>query len=266
VSFWQLESDASFPGHTFAGFGRYGLFEILDATPTFRVLLNLTTSPTQPPTGSYRLPPASVTGAETARFPLVGSGSARVISPPVRARMIAGRPYLLIDMGRQGQFPVVPRVGITGLWGTATLLDSRRLTSYVRDVSLISERQYDQLVPPRAISRFPHDLGDPGLEYSGIFEDGWVGKDSYVRISGAPGHFVVRANVLAQAQVQHLRVIINGLTVWSHDVKPGPLSVGFPLTRSSGPRRVELSFTHASRLSAQDRRTAAAQLTYVGVE
>ncbi len=85
VSFWQLEGDPSFPGRTFSGFGRFALFQILGSTPRVRVVLDLTMSPTNPPSGSYSLPPAGVFGADRVRFPVVGSGSARVRLAPAYA-------------------------------------------------------------------------------------------------------------------------------------------------------------------------------------
>ena len=121
VSFWQLEGDTSFPGHTFSGFGRYALFQILNPTPTVRVALELTTSPLAGTPSLYRLPPAAMAGADRVPFPVVGSGSARVISPPLRPAIISGRAYVLLDMGRNGQLPVVPRPGLTDLSGRVGL-------------------------------------------------------------------------------------------------------------------------------------------------
>jgi hypothetical protein len=264
VSIWQLERDPSFPGRTFAGFGRYALFEILGASREVRLVLDLTTSPTQPPNGSYLLPPASVVGATRVPLPLVGSGSGRVVSPPVRPRVIGGRPYILLDMGRKGQFPIVPRPGATGLWGSSVLLDSRLLTSYVRDISLIPANA-SRHAPPAALRSLPRDLGSPGLEYSGIFEDGWVAKDSYARISGEPGRLTIRGEVAPAPRDQRLQVLVDGRPVWSRDVRPGPLSIGVSVASSPRSRKVELRFAGASRLAPADPRQVAARLTYLGV-
>ena len=71
-------------GRTFSGFGRYALLQVLDPSPIVRVVLDFTISPTQRQQGVYPLPPAAMVGAERVRFPVVGSGSARVVSPPLR--------------------------------------------------------------------------------------------------------------------------------------------------------------------------------------
>jgi len=266
VSFWQLEADPSFPGRTFAGFGRYALFQVIGSTPTVRVVLDFTTSPLRTRSGSPSLPPAAAAGADRVRFPVVGSGSARVVSPPLRPKMIDGRPYIVLDMGRSGQFPLVPRPGLTGLWGKSVILDPRLLTSYIRDISLVTPAQYSRLRAPAAIRSIPAGLADPGLEYSGIYEDGWVGQTSYARLAGGPaGHLVIRALVLPRPTGQRLRVLVNGRTLKSLNVKPGSMDLDVALPAAAGPRTVELRWAGVTRLAAADRRSAAANLTFLGV-
>jgi hypothetical protein len=267
VSFWQLENDPSFPGRTFAGFGRYALFQILGPTPTMRVVLELSTSPIQRRSGSQLLPPAGVAGGgQRARFPVIGSGSARVISPPIRPTIINGRPYIMLDMGRKGEYPLVPRPGLTDLWKKSASLDPRAITSYVRDVSLISADNYDRLRAPSAIRSFPANLANPNLEYSGIYEDGWIGQTSYAKLSGGPaGHLVVRALVVPRSQGQRLRVIVNGRSVLSRTMKPGLLNVDVAIPPSARRRMVELRWAGATRLAAPDTRSAAAHLTFLGI-
>jgi hypothetical protein len=266
VSLWQLESDPSFPGRTFSGFGRYALFQVLDPTRTVRLVLDFTTSPIQTPGGSFLLPPAAAVGKERAPLPVAGSGSARVISSPIRPLLIDGRPYVVLDMGRKGNFPLVPRPGITGLWGKSVLLDTRLLTSYVRDISVISPAEYAKLTPPSQIRSIPADLANPNLEYSGIFEDGWIGRTSYARLAAGPaGRLVLHALVLPEPHGQRLRVLVNSRTVVSRSVAPGPVDVDVPLSASAGARTVELRWTSASRLSAADPRSVSARLTSLGV-
>jgi hypothetical protein len=266
VSLWQLESDPSFRGQTFSGFGRYALFQVLDATQTVRLVLDFTTSPIQIPNGSFRLPPAAVVGTSRARFPVIGSGSARVISAPLRPMLIGGRPYVVLDMGRTGQFPLVPRPGITGLWGKSVLLDPRVLTSYVRDISVVSPAQYARLRAPSAIRSIPADLGNADLQYSGIFEDGWVGQTSYARLRGGPaGRLILRALVAPGTKAQRLRVLVNGRTVVARRTVAGSFELDVPIPASAAMRTVTLRWAQAARLSARDRRSVSALLKYLGV-
>jgi hypothetical protein len=266
VSFWQLEPDPSFPGHTFSGFGRYALFQVLGATSRVRVVLNFTTSSTNPPSGSYRLPPAAVVGSDRVRFPVSGSGSARVVSPTLKPWIVGGQPYVLLDMGMLGEFPLVLRPGVTGLWGKSVVLDPRLLTSYVRDVSLVSVAKYDRMRAPAAIRNIPADLANPNLEYSGIYEDGWVAQESYAQLSGGPAaRLVIHAVVPPRRHGQKLRVLVNGLALASRSVRSGSLDLDLPLPASSGRRKIELRWAGVTPLTAPDRRSAAAHLTFLGV-
>jgi hypothetical protein len=265
VSFWQLEEDPFFEGQTFAGAGRYALFQILNGSSTVRVALNFTTTPL----GSRRaqmLPAASVEGSERVRFPVVGSGSARVFSPPLRPRIIDGRPYIVLDMGRRGRLPDVPRPGLAGLWGKSVILDPRALTSYVRDVSLVAEDEYRKVTPPMAIRSIPADLANPNLEYSGIYEDGLIGRVSYARLAGGPqGRLRARVEVLPRSEGQRLQVLVNGHSVYSRSVAPGVLEVNVPVAASRAPRKVVFRWAGVTRLRAPDRRSAAARLTFLAL-
>ena len=266
VSFWQLESDPTFPGRTFSGFGRYALFQVLDTVPGVRVALELTTSPTQSGNEAYRIPPAAIVGAGRVPLPVVGSGSARVFSDPLRPKLIGGQPYVVLDMGRAGEAQRVPRPGLTDLWGESVSLDPRFLTSYVRDVSLMPANEYGRIDAPAAIRNIPADLANPELEYSGIYEDGWIGSESYAHLAGGRvTRLTLRADVLPRRRGQRLRVIVNGQPVASQKVAPGPLELEVAVPASAGRRKIELHWLGVSRLALPDRRSAAARLTFLGV-
>jgi hypothetical protein len=263
VSFYQLEPDYFFPGQTFMGFGRYALFRVLGPSSTVRLELDLTRTLTHD--GVNALPPAAAVGAARVDLPLVGSGSARVFSPPLRPQMIDGQPYLLLDMGVNGRQTPVPRVGVEGLYGTGIELDPRFLTSYVRNVSLVSGAQYRRLKAPSVLQHFPADLGNPDLEYSGIYEDGWVGGDSYVFLAGGDAaDLVVRAKVRSISG-QRLVVFVDGRRVAAINVKPGALDLRVPVPASDSRRKVELRWARSPRLQAPDLRPAAALLSFLGV-
>ena len=100
--------------------------------------------------------------------------------------MIAGQPYVVLDMGEFGSLARYPHPGLQGLYATSVTIDPRELTSHVRNISLVSEAEYARLRPPSALSRFPSDLENESLEYSGIYEDGWLGEDSYAVLRGGP--------------------------------------------------------------------------------
>jgi hypothetical protein len=265
VSFWQLEPDTAFAGHTFSGFGRYALLEILGPAPKHvRLALDFTATPIRDPSTS-RLPPAAVAGNGRVAFDVTGSGSARVISPPVRPTIVDGHPYVILDMGRKGRFPPVPRPGLTGLWGKSVLLDSRLLTSYVRDVSLLSDDAYRRLTPPAAIGKFPDDLANQQLVYSGIYEDGWMSGHSYFVLGPhAARALTIHADALPIAN-QRVELLVDGKPVGSKAVPGGAFDWTIEVPPSSRDRRrVELRWARTGPISGRDPRPATAHLSFLG--
>jgi hypothetical protein len=262
VSFFQLEGDPFFAGLTIAGFGRYAMFRVLAASKGTRLELSLTDTLTH--NGVNRLPPAVVIGAGRVPLPLEGRGSARVFSPPLTPQIIGGAPYLLLDMGAEGQLPPFGAHGVQGLYGRSVPTDPRFLTSYLRDVSLVSSAEYAHMHPPAAVSSFPSDLANDKLEYSGIYEDGWVAERSYVRLARGPrADLVLRCEVPGGAG-KHLQILVSGRTVASLPISPGALDVRVPVPASATDRRVELRFAATVPLKSPDLRPAAALLSYLG--
>lgn len=263
VSFYPLEPDPFFPGKKIVGFGRYALFAILGYTPGDRLQLEVTATIIH--NGVNRIPPATVVGASRVPLGLEGRGSARVLSAPLTPQVIGGVPYLLLDMGVNGVLPPGERSGVQALYGNGIPVDSRFLTSYVRDISLVSAAQYAALRPPLALSSFPSSLGNPDLEYAGLYEDGWMGADAFARLAGGPAaELEVKGEVPAGAG-KHLEVLINGHVVDSTPVLPGALDVRVPVAASRADRRVELRFAETIHLLAPDLRPAAARLTFFGL-
>lgn len=263
VSFYQLEDDYFYSGRTFAGFGRYVLLRVLGPSRNARLELDLTE--TLRHNGTNRLPPAAVVGSTRVDLPIVGRGSARVFSRPLRYQIIAGVPYILLDLGANGELSEPRRAGLEGLYGRSEIVDPRFLTAYVRNVSLVDEAEYAQLNAPLALSSFPADLANEDLEYSGIYEDGWVGEDSYAVLAHGPAADLVLNAAVPAGAGKHLQILLNGRAIASVPAPAGSLSVRVHVPASSSRRRVELRFAAAIRLKAPDLRPASAHLTFLGL-
>jgi hypothetical protein len=262
VSFYQFQPDQYFSG-TMVGFGRYALFQLIGPTPGERMVIELTD--TLAHDGRNLLPPAAVVGSSRLSLPLEGRGSARVFSPPLEPQMIDGTPYVLVDMGVNGRLPVTRRTGLEDIYGRSVPTDSRFLTSYVRDMSMVSAAQYASLTPPLSISHFPADLENHNLEYSGLYEDGWIAGEGYVRLAGGPAAELVLQGEVPAGAGKHLEILVNGRRLLSVAVAPGALDVRAPVAASAVSRRVELRFAATIKLEAPDERPAAAHLSLLGL-
>jgi len=263
IGMYQLEHDFFYRGQTFAGVGRYVLLRVLDASKTVRLELDLTTTVRQD--GREVIPHASFVGSSRDVLPLVGRGSARVYSAPLKPRFIAGQAYVLLDMATLGTRNRTPRTGLEKLFGRSISYDPRYLTAYVRDVSAIDPSQYARLRAPRAIRSFPDGLANPGLEYSGLYEDGWVAERSYVMLSGGrAADLLVKADALPISG-QHVRILVDGREVVSRSVAGGQLAVRAHVPASPRRRRVDIRWSKTVQLGSHDRRPAAARLSFLGL-
>jgi hypothetical protein len=265
VSLFGLEPDLAFPRSTMSALGRYVLFEILQPSNKGYLALSLTT--TYMGDGNNRLPEMEALGADVDRIPWVGRGSAHVILP-FEPRQIDGRAYFALDvLSPLVRFPY-PRHGLMTLYGRDIPLDPRQISGFARQVSYLSPSEYAALVPPRCVCSFPRDLAQPGLRYSGIYEDGWVAEESYFELtqSGADS-LRVSGSVPKLAGLKlgnQIHILRDGQTVLEKHLSPGNFDLVVPDASAPGVHEVRILFDSAVSLSAADRRPASARLTAVG--
>jgi hypothetical protein len=268
IALFQVEADPLFPGSTVAALGRHLVFRVVNPGPAVRLAVTLTAS--FKGDGRNRLPPAAVIGESRVPLPLVGSGSARVFSPLLAPRDFEGQPYLAIDMNVDGELIAVRRRGLMNLYGRHIALDSRRVVAFTRDISLVPDREYQALQPPRSLSRFPDDLANSALEYSGVYEDGWIADHAYLTLSRAPGADVVAIRGLAQPGLdgtppQELVVLVDGREVGRQTIA-GEFSVRVAASPGPGRARVDLRVSPLRRLGRADGREVGFLLRSIGFE
>jgi hypothetical protein len=183
AAFFQREPEPITHGDVyFHGSGRYNLFNIIHPSPNLRLIVDF--SRTSLGKGRSKLPSkAIVVGEKDYPLPFVGHGSARVVSPPLTPEYFEQNAYITLDFGEVPRPIEKDKTGLMRLWGVKFNLDDRRLVGFMRDASVITEEQYLALPRPTKINQFPEDLSRyPGLEYSGLFEDGWVAEDAFFKL------------------------------------------------------------------------------------
>jgi hypothetical protein len=266
VSLYQLEDDPLYPGRTMAAVGRHLLFRIVNPGPSIRLVLDVSAS--FKGDGESRLPPAAVLGATRFPLPLVGAGAARVFSPPLTAREIDGASYLAIDMGADSARIPVPRTGLMRAYGQDVAIDGRRIVVFVRDISLVPDDAYAAQTPPRSLERLPQDLANAALEYSGIYEDGWIAEHASVHLARPPGASLLAVRGMALpappgSPTPELTVLVDG-----REVARRPLVSEFTLRVEVPPgssrARVELRVSPLQRLPAPDNRRIGVLLRSIG--
>jgi len=269
TSLFQLEPDVFYDG-TMAGIGRRFLFDIIN--PSKRVRLEMSYTETLKDDGKCILYKPSILGASSKRIDadVVGRGSARVFFPPVQPRILVGQPYVLLDMNVNGTLFPARRTWLMRLYGLNYPLDARRLVGFGRDISAISEDEYDRLRRPSFLSDPPADLLNQNLEYSGAYEDGWISEASQYVLALRPDSktLVIRGVVPLIGDPEFhsgFRVLMNGRLAGQGEVGIGTFEARFPINRQvSSPVKIKLIFDRFQRLPVGDDRPVSMKLYALG--
>lgn len=265
TSIFATEKDTFFPDGKHAAVGRYMLFRVSSPTKSVRLILDLTASILRD--GSATLPPAVVVGENATPVGLVGHGAARMVSPPFSPLIVDGAAYVLLDLGADAKLLNVPRTGLMKLYGTKVPIDYRRMVAFARQIRLIDADASDLPVVPSRLTKFPSDLGNKNLEFSGIYEDGWLGDRGFLVLSSdKPGKVEFRGlfpQGLGLDSVD-LALTVEGGTAIRKRLEPGPFELELPV--GSGRSRIGFQFSAIGRLPAGDNRPAVALLSSVSIE
>ena len=186
AAFFQRETEPISHGKAFFhGTGQYNVFHIVHPSPDLRVMIDF--SRTSLGQGRTLLPQkAVVIGDEDYHLRFVGSGSARIITQVIKPEYYEGQAYITIDFGDVASVITKKKTGLMRWYGVNYALDDRRLVGFTRDISVMTDEQYRSVPRPTKISVFPEDLlNNKGLEYSGVYEDGWMGRDAYFKLGSS---------------------------------------------------------------------------------
>lgn len=260
----------------FHGTGRYNTFNLVNPAGRLRLVIDFTR--TSLGEGRTALPTtARIIGADD--YPVVfrGNGSARVFSQPVDPERIEGRDYLTVDFGEPGRPIRKPKTGLMRLYGENLNLDDRRLVGFTRDISVITEEQYRALPRPARIKQFPQDLHrEKGLEYSGMYEDGWIALDSrFVLGESKAGDVLVFKGMIPDAEKfkqkgVNFTLSVNGVVMQRTNLRPGDFTVTVPLQVDSAYTDVELNFDdselYGSARGEKDMRPLSAYVRELAIE
>ena len=264
TAFYQLENDPLFAGQEFASLGRYFLFKVINPTKQPRIVMELTDTVIKQFDSKL---PNPIT--QSVKLHFIGRGAGRIFSQPIEPTYIDGAPYISIDMAREGlQFPN-PHEGLMLLYGQAVPTDQRRITAFGRDISLVSEERYQALQPPVSLQNFPADLANKNLEYSGIYEDGWISEQSFFVLLAKPiSKFLVVSGIIPQIKNTNfstvLKISINGKEVAQPKLGLGNFEVKVPVSALLGRQRVDIAFTNNQQLPGEDGRVTGGKINFIG--
>jgi hypothetical protein len=273
ASFFQREPEPiSQKKHYFHGTGRYTMFEVLNpSAPDLRLMIDFSRTSLGGPRSV--LPPNALVRGEL-NYPVgfVGSGSARIITALIKPQNFEGLSYFTLDFGENGKVIEKRKTGLMNLYGLKYNLDDRNLVGFTRDVSVITEEQYRRLKRPTRIASLPWDLYDnPGLEYSGVFEDGWLGDRAYLKLGASKkGDVVTFKGEIPdtagfRANGTELTITIAGLPSQPIVLKPGKFTLNRFVPTDVDITAVEFAFSRTENYGTTDQRYLASFLHELSV-
>jgi len=264
ISYYPLENDPMFPGRKFAGFGRHFVFSVQSKDAKPRIVVELTSTLTKQ--FDSLLPEAKI---QDVKLGFVGRGSGRIFSLPIQTSVRNGEKYIALDMGRAATPMVDEKKGLMLAYGRDIRLDRRLFTTFGRDISLISNASFERLKPPTTVSKFPSDLNNKNLEFSGIYEDGWISEKSFFVLSAEENTKKLIINggipmIKDSNYSSRITVSIDGKSVATRDLGLGDFSVEIPVEKQIGARRVDILFSKFQQLPGEDGRYAAGFIRSMG--
>ncbi len=274
AAFFQREPEPITGGEQyFHGTGRYNLFQVIKPSSDLRMIIDF--SRTSLGEGRSKLPAdARVIGDEDYRLPFVGHGSARVVSPILKPEYFEQQAYLTVDFGETPRPIQKDKTGLMRLYGVKFNLDDRRLVGFTRDISVLTNEQYLAMPRPTRIGEFPEDLGRyPGLEYSGLFEDGWVADDAYFKMGPSrPGQVLVFKGYVPnidsfREQGVELTISINDKPTETVTLKAGEFSLTRLIKEAAQITTITLHFSEAKVYDpSRDKRAVSAFVQQIAIE
>jgi len=192
IAIYQQEADPYTKRQDITGLGSFLLLRV--EQPDEEIYLRIAASKTFMGRGHTAWSRGSrVLGASPVPLAFPGNGAVNRIVGPIKPIYRDGAAYIGIDFNETAtQFPF-ERTGLQSLYNTMVPLDSRKLVAYGRDISALSATQVAALARPAKLATFPQDLlFARGLEFSGIYEDGWLSPESEFVLGRSTGTGIVR--------------------------------------------------------------------------
>lgn len=267
TAFYAIENDPMFSGEAFFGLGRRMMLMVINPTPGARMVMEATTTVMK--NFDSELPHPTVYGDSITPVQFIGRGAGRVFSEPVQPMLYDGIPYISLDMGRDSRQFKNSLTGLMFLYGRDISQDTRYMTSFARDISLISEEEYMKLEPPDFVKTFPTDLSNRNLEYSGIYEDGWISENAFFVL--APKASSRRFNIkglIPKIDKTEFKTVLNmkidGQQVLKRELGVGMFDIVLPVPNSIGRHRIDLNFDGYQRLPGKDGRPTGGKIDFIG--
>ena len=271
ISYFQQEDDY-FGNHSyFNGIGQFMLLRIENPSPM--IYLRISATKTLMGNGHTAWSPgAAILADNRLSLGAVGSGAINLIVGPLKPVWLDGEAYVAIDFNQTAISLPTRRTWLKALYNSNINLDYRRLVGFGRDISALSPEEFNTLDRPRGLGRFPADIVSArGLEYSGIYEDGWISPDAHFVLAGPEAKDQIRIkgfipDLPGISQTQELTICLNNKFHYTVSTRPGEFDWAIPVPANARFTQLDIHSESHAVLPDLDARPVAAKLTYIGLE
>lgn len=271
ISYFQQENDYFREHAYFNGIGQFLLLRVENPSPL--IFVRIAATKTLMGGGHTEWSSkATLIGERSVTLGAVGSGALNLIVGPLKPVWLDGNAYIAIDFNQSAISVPTHRSWLKALYNSSINLDYRRLVGFGRDISALSLDEYQRLERPRGIASFPSDLVTAtGLEFSGVYEDGWLSTDSHF-IFGKPelgDQLRIKGYIPELPGVkksQNILIRVNRDTVYRITAEPGEFDWALPINQQENITQLDITTDSKTVLPDSDLRPVAAHLSYIGLD
>jgi len=271
ISYFQQEVDYYGKQSGFNGIGQFMLLRI--EKPTTYVYLRVSATKSLMGNGNNTWSTeAKILGSNTVKLGALGSGAINLIAGPIVPFVLDGISYIALDFNQAAIAMPSNRHGIKAFYNASINLDYRRLVAYGRDISALSPEEVRAIERPRALCNFPSDIVTAkGLEYTGIYEDGWISPDSNFILAAAQANDQLRLkgfipNIAGMSKNEIFTIRVNGTKNYLVNCGPGAFDWAIPIEIGMSVTSLEVHSSNHTHLPNPDLRPVVAHLSYLGLE
>jgi hypothetical protein len=264
ISFFQQEADTYNPGGDFCGLGRFLLLRV--ERPSEEIYIRIAATRTGLVGRTAWRDGSVVHGESDLPLGVVGNGAFNLFVGPLKPRRLNDAAYVALDFAEIAGSIRDRRVGMKAAYNRHVPLDYRRIIGWARDISALTPAEYATMSRPTRLGRFPEDLSRAqGLEFSGLYEDGWMSPDSRVTLGATPAGGVIRVRLMVpevpgtalgtgqlELQVDGWKQVLPATT--------GTFDWLVPVPRATTATQIGLHLTATTRLPDGDERPTGAKL------
>jgi len=268
--FFQAEKNPLVPGNYMQSVGDDFLIQVAGISREPVLVMNIST--TVIPQYNRQIPEIYVQGATVQRLNVSGNGSGQYQMPLGKPLVINGQNYYHFHISQDlAPFPI-KRSFIGSIYGRDIELDARRISLFLNNLSVIDKSELKLVKGQNSVSIFPDHLLNKNLVFSGVYEDGWVGADSYFDLSDHSSSEFLLEGVIPELKgmsgfENSVSISIDGKKLITKKIGVGSFSISVPWShgeKNFEKKRVSIQFAKKMKLPTPDDRPVSAKISFVG--